>query len=1069
MIATVVALFASFAATPSAASAEDDATPEVDAAATAAVEICDTDALMLGDPPEPTDGPPMSGASDPVLPLEAGRFGVYVEPGLLEDIDAAVDQYVVDLRLEGYDPFVREFAGSAAGLRSDLRSEHLDGMVGALFVGDLPTFEFTSPSGPFSETYLHDLYFMDLDGTYVDAAPYDVHRDGSGDVEPEIYVSRITAEPVLWLTGGSEAEAVNDYFARVHAYRTGDLTYANRGAAFADADWSTYDWAAAMEALYPAPDVDSVHSLAASTPTNYVSLIQEDHESLVHAVHGGGNVMHFYAAPAYLGYEGSLSSQDLLIFGAQPGFYNMFTCSAGDFSGDSLLGAAVIANERGLHGISSTKPGGIAQFDNYWYYAPLGEYATVGQAFLEFFQTHTGSTEVPGEEHLISWLGGMTMQGDPTLVPATMGDGPASIAGEKWDDVDGDGERDAGESGLSGWTIFLDQNENGVRDAWEPAEVTGADGSYEFTGLAPGRYVVAEEVPANWLQTSPRTIVDYTALTSDDVGGPTFDWMDISTTGVGLPLGDDDHLEVLLPFVFPFYDEDAVAVGVASNGFLLLSDRSGAFEYMNTGIPDPTPPNGIIAGFWDDLNPPVGGTVYAGLDASDSRFVVQYDDVPLYPDVGEHNFQIVLERDGTELVQYLDMDGDTTSATVGIERQDGLDGLQVAHDEAFVSDGLAVRFDPVFAGTRARVAYVLSGDSVSGIDFGNLDAPGAPRDLAVTVSDDSVTATWDPPAGDGGVVVDGYRVELDPGDVVQNVTGTTATFTGLAPGDYSVTVQASNAAGLGPAVTESTLRILGDRVGYMMLRTDGVIHGFGDATVLGNVSSVDDAVKIVSNADGTGYWVLDEGGRVHAFGVSHFGDLTATSRAGWLPGEQPAALSVMPDELGYWIFTDRGRAFEFGSAGDHGDLVELGLAPILNGPVVDSVSTPDGLGYYMVAADGGVFSFGTAEFHGSMGGLRLNEPVNALVPDPDNDGYWLIAFDGGVFAFDAPFVGSVPGVLAPGVSLNAPVIGGLAYGNGYLMVATDGGIFSFSDLPFLGSLGSNPPPSPVVSVAAFTS
>ena len=303
--------------------------------------------------------------------------------------------------------------------------------------------------------------------------------------------------------------------------------------------------------------------------------------------------------------------------------------------------------------------------------------------------------------------------------------------------------------------------------------------------------------------------------------------------------------------------------------------------------------------------------------------------------------------------------------------------------------------------------------------------------------------------------------------MVQNVTGTSATFTGLAADAYTVSVRAANAAGNGPEVIESAVQVLGARVGYMMLRADGVIHGFGDATVLGDVASVDDAVKIVSNGDGTGYWVLDEGGRVHAFGVSHLGDLASTSRAGWLPGEQPAALSVMPDELGYWIFTDRGRAFEFGSAADYGDLVDLGLAPILNGPVVDSVATPDGLGYYMVAADGGVFSFGSAEFHGSMGGIRLNEPVNALVPDPDNVGYWLIAFDGGVFAFDAPFVGSVPGVLAPGVSLNAPVIGGLAYGNGYLMVATDGGIFSFSDLPFLGSLGSNPPPSPVVSVAAF--
>ena len=39
------------------------------------------------------------------------------------------------------------------------------------------------------------------------------------------------------------------------------------------------------------------------------------------------------------------------------------------------------------------------------------------------------------------------------------------------------------------------------------------------------------------------------------------------------------------------------------------------------------------------------------------------------------------------------------------------------------------------------------------------------------------------------------------------------------------------------------------------------------------------------------------------------------------------------------------------------------------------------------------------------------------------------------------------------------------YGNGYLMVASDGGIFTFSNLPFLGSLGANPPIVPISSVA----
>ncbi len=40
------------------------------------------------------------------------------------------------------------------------------------------------------------------------------------------------------------------------------------------------------------------------------------------------------------------------------------------------------------------------------------------------------------------------------------------------------------------------------------------------------------------------------------------------------------------------------------------------------------------------------------------------------------------------------------------------------------------------------------------------------------------------------------------------------------------------------------------------------------------------------------------------------------------------------------------------------------------------------------------------------------------------------------------------------------------YGDGYLMVASDGGVFDFSDQPFLGSLGSNPPAAPIVSIAS---
>ena len=215
---------------------------------------------------------------------------------------------------------------------------------------------------------------------------------------------------------------------------------------------------------------------------------------------------------------------------------------------------------------------------------------------------------------------------------------------------------------------------------------------------------------------------------------------------------------------------------------------------------------------------------------------------------------------------------------------------------------------------------------------------------------------------------------------------------------------------------------------------------------------------------GSGYWLLDSTGTVTAFGdaVAH-----GSVAAGDLDdGELVSTLSSTPSGEGYWIFTDRGRALPFGDATDIPDLVDIGLSGILNGPIIDSVATPSGQGYYMIGSDGGVFSLGDAEFHGSMGGTVLNEPVNGIVPDPDGVGYWLVAGDGGVFSFEAEFRGSVPGVLEPGVSLNAPVIGMVSYGDAYLMVGADGGVFNFSELPFVGSLGSNPPDTGVVSIAA---
>ena len=83
---------------------------------------------------------------------------------------------------------------------------------------------------------------------------------------------------------------------------------------------------------------------------------------------------------------------------------------------------------------------------------------------------------------------------------------PNEIHGTQFDDANGNHLRDLGEAGTGGVTIFVDLDRDNSLDAGEPTTVTLADGSYSFTNLSPGAYVIREVVSAGYTQTSPTTV-----------------------------------------------------------------------------------------------------------------------------------------------------------------------------------------------------------------------------------------------------------------------------------------------------------------------------------------------------------------------------------------------------------------------------------------------------------------------------------------------------------------------------------------------------------------------------------
>jgi hypothetical protein len=94
----------------------------------------------------------------------------------------------------------------------------------------------------------------------------------------------------------------------------------------------------------------------------------------------------------------------------------------------------------------------------------------------------------------------------------------------------------------------------------------------------------------------------YRWLDSDESGGPTFAWEDITGTGDLLALTGDDATSapIDMGISFPFYGSSFTQVRVSTNGFLSFTDAST--EFGNQPLPNSGGPANLVAPFWDDLN-----------------------------------------------------------------------------------------------------------------------------------------------------------------------------------------------------------------------------------------------------------------------------------------------------------------------------------------------------------------------------------------------------------------------------------------------------------------------------------
>ncbi len=184
-----------------------------------------------------------------------------------------------------------------------------------------------------------------------------------------------------------------------------------------------------------------------------------------------------------------------------------------------------------------------------------------------------------------------------------------------------------------------------------------------------------------------------------------YDWIDIEQSDENKIIfeNNDDGVYTDIGFDFNFYGQNYTQLLINANGWIGFGDDDN--QWSNESIPNDDGPKNAIFAFWDDLNPENEnnscsnegqGAVYQ--KTLNDKKVIWFNNVvrcgssPEY--AGTFDFQIVIHQNKIIDINYRTMDGYSTSATIGIQNDNGSDGILIAYNDEYVHDNLKLTFKP---------------------------------------------------------------------------------------------------------------------------------------------------------------------------------------------------------------------------------------------------------------------------------------------------------------------------------------------------------------------------------------
>jgi uncharacterized protein (TIGR02145 family) len=344
------------------------------------------------------------------LKAQEEKILVIVNSQIYSGLQSEISRYINDISSD-YSVSLFETTGGTAQDLKDFIISQSDSLVGCIFIGSMPVcwFEIDNDFAANSPSLFPcDLFYMDLDGLWSDEdndGNYDSHINGTGDVAPEIFIGRIDASQ-FETNGENQIEDLRNYFDKDHNYWTGTYSLRKTGLTYTYIDWKNdIQLNKGMQYLYNGENNYQLINDDRVNKKDYLEnrLNNDQYEFIQIAVHSSKDYHWF-------DFRGNVFSDDIRNTIPKALGYNLFACSACDYTQTHFLGGAYIFNagKKSLVVIGSTKTGSMLQF--YAFYQPLGENKPIGQAFKEWF-----NYVAPFDDYEKSWYYGMTIIGDPLI------------------------------------------------------------------------------------------------------------------------------------------------------------------------------------------------------------------------------------------------------------------------------------------------------------------------------------------------------------------------------------------------------------------------------------------------------------------------------------------------------------------------------------------------------------------------------------------------------------------------------------------------------------------------------